>query len=404
MNSPSSPHEATRSTSWAGTVVICGANNWDGPRFADRQLAERLAQARPVLYVDRPLSPVTVARRRAPSNALRPPWLRVLGPRLARLTPIVVPGMERPLVAPSTRVLVAAGIRRAMGRLHGTIGTVIDTSCLAPVLDRFGPEPVRIYWAQDDMAGLAELLGQDVARVRRGERRIAAAADVVIAANPRVAAALEREGHHVELVPYGCDSFTFARATSTAPAHDVVLEPPLAGFMGHIGDRIDLDLLEAVARRGVSLLLVGPLHPHYEPDRFHRLVSRPTVSWIGPRTFEDLPSYLAAIRVGLVPYTTGTFNVGSFPLKMLEYLAAGLPVVATDLPAVRWLNASKPLITIAERPEAFADAVVEALSAPVDDHAAAQRQAFAAEHSWERRAERVVEIIDSARVGLHQRS
>ena len=59
-----------------------------------------------------------------------------------------------------------------------------------------------------------------------------------------------------------------------------------------------------------------------------------------PRQFQELPSYLRVIDVGLTPYSQSDFNRASFPLKTLEYLAAGRPVVASDLPANRWLDTS----------------------------------------------------------------
>ncbi len=83
----------------------------------------------------------------------------------------------------------------------------------------------------------------------------------------------------------------------------------------------------------------------FEPDRFlsTRWIAQRDVS--GREQFEDLPGYLAAMDVGLVPYGATEFNRWSFPMKTLEYLAAGLPVVSTSLPAVRWLDTA--LISLA---------------------------------------------------------
>src|SRR5208283_3159702 len=97
-------------------------------------------------------------------------------------------------------------------------------------------------------------------------------------------------------------------------------------------------LLEAVADTGQSLLLIGPRHPRFAVAAMDPLLARANVHWVGPQAFEDLPKYLSVVDVGLVPYVDSAFNRGSFPLKTLEYLAAGIPVVATDLPAIRWLN------------------------------------------------------------------
>ena len=369
---------------WSGLVVIQGANNWDGVRFHDRQLAENLAEFAPVLYVDPPMSYLSARRRADHQAALEGPRLRQVAPRLARLTPVVLPGMERRGMAHVTSFLMARMIRRAVRRLGGDVAALVETSTTVPVLGRCG-EARKVYWAQDDFVGSAELLGLDGERIAAGERRLLGIADTIVAANPSVADSLRERGHDPVLIPYGCDIAMFRETPRTEPAADVDLPGPIAGFMGHLGDRIELSLLEAVADRGISLLLVGPRHPRFAIERMAALLDRPNVQWVGAKEFEELPAYLRTMDVGLVPYNFSAFNIGSFPLKMLEYLGSGRPVVATDLPAVRWLDSEH--IRVASEPDTFADAVAEALKSPGTDADFAARQEFAAGHSWRHRAE-----------------
>ena len=166
---------------------------------------------------------------------------------------------------------------------------------------------------------------------------------------------------------------------------------PIAGFVGHINSRTDLALLEAVADAGISLLLVGPKEPDFEPARFDRLVARANVAHVGPRQFEELPAYLKLIDVGLVPYGPTEFNLQSFPMKALEYLSAGRPVVATSLPAMRWLDTD--LVTLADTPDDFATSVAREATRSRDAALIARRREFATHHSWARRAERFVELL-----------
>ena len=81
--------------------------------------------------------------------------------------------------------------------------------------------------------------------------------------------------------------------------------------------------------------------------------------------------------VGLLPYDFSPFNVGSFPLKTLEYLAAGLPVVATSLPAIRWLDS--PHIITADTASEFATQVTRVLASGSSSEEVAERQRFARE-------------------------
>jgi teichuronic acid biosynthesis glycosyltransferase TuaH len=122
----------------------------------------------------------------------------------------------------------------------------------------------------------------------------------------------------------------------------VHLPAPVAGFIGRLNARSDLGLLEAIAARG-------------------RPAARPNVHWAGQQPAAALPGYLRLMDVGPVPYTPSWFNRGSFPLKVLEYLDAGRPVAATDLPALRALGTDLIHITT---PASSADQVDHLLTQP----------------------------------------
>ena len=375
---------------WAGTVVIYATNPWDGVKFQDRHLAERLTKYAPVLYVNRPVSRAT--RRRGPERmaALHAPRLRRIGPRLAVLTPEALPAPERKLMAPVTERLVHRRVEAAISELGGTIGAVIDGSVLLESLGSYNGVR-KVFWAQDDYVGGAELFGQDPARIARNEVRHARAADVIVASSPMVASQWSARGFAPELIPFGCDAAQYSDVDAIPPAADVTLPAPIVGSVGYLNDRIDIELLLEIARRGRSLLLVGGIHSSFDATRLDELLAFPNVQWVGFKEFTDLPAYLRTIDVGVVPYTRSAFNLGSFPLKTLEYLAAGRAVVATDLPSTRWLDTD--LIEIASTPADFADAVDRALERPRSAADVARRQEFARGHTWERRAHAWAEVL-----------
>jgi teichuronic acid biosynthesis glycosyltransferase TuaH len=347
-----------------------------------------------VIYVDPPLS-ITAARRKPElRRSLDRPRLRVVAPNLARLTPIAPPGMERPGMSIVTSTLMARAVRAAAAKLGAKIFAVIESSALVPIMGRCGEE-LKVYWAQDDFVGSADLLGLSAERIRRGEDRLLATADLVIAANPDVEESVRPRTRRTALIPYGCDLEIFTSTARATPAADVTLSAPIAGFMGHIGERIDVTLLNSVADTGISLLLVGPRHPRYEIDAMSALLARPNVQWVGPKEFEELPRYLATMEVALIPYNDSPFNRGSFPLKTLEYLAAGLPVVATDLPAIRWLQCQD--ITIRSTPAEFAAAVTQLASGHNEPAMKTTRRQFAARHTWEVRASAFAEALGLTR-------
>jgi teichuronic acid biosynthesis glycosyltransferase TuaH len=371
-------------------VVICAANRFDGIKVADQHIAEHLSKLVPVLYVDPPTSwAASTGAGLLHASAYKSP-LQMVGPSLARLTPVVQPGASRRGLTSVASALTRQHIRHATQRLAGRVQAVVSAWANFPVFDSAG-ERLRIYWAQDDYVGGAALLGFNAQRLEAQERGVAEAAHVVIAANPVVAETWRARGLRTVLIPYGADLEAYEDVDRAPPVPDVSLSGPIVGFIGQINDRMDLALLEAIADRGRALLLVGPRSAAFEPQRFGALLQRPNVAWVGSKPFDALPSYLRLIDVGIVPYRDTPFNRGSFPLKTLEYLAAGRPVVATDLPAIRWL--ATDLIAIASGPRQFADHVDVMLKGAKSAGERARRRDFAAKHSWAKRAEEIYQVI-----------
>jgi teichuronic acid biosynthesis glycosyltransferase TuaH len=360
-----------------GLIVVCAVASYDGIRMSDWHLAQHLSKLAPVLYVDPPSF-----RHPAARGPRRTDRLRQEGPGLARLVPMVPPFPARPAVAGTTAALIRRDLRWATARLGGQVSAVLSGWPQFPVFGACG-ERVRAYWAKDDFVAGAALFGLNAAMLQRRERQVAAAADLLIAANPAVAAMWRSSGRDPLLIPFGTDAAAYLGTDRAPLPPGVSLRPPVAGFIGRLNARTDLALLEAIAARGRSLLLVGPKDPGCDQRRFAALQDRPNVHWAGQQPAAALPGYLRLMDVGLVPYTPSRFNLGSFPLKVLEYLAAGRPVAATDLPALRALDTDLIHLT---GPASFADQVDHLLTQPRTPQLAARCQAFAAQHTWAQRA------------------
>jgi teichuronic acid biosynthesis glycosyltransferase TuaH len=284
--------------------------------------------------------------------------------------------------------MVSRQLQHATRRLGGEVRGVLSVKSRPP----FGSVRARrnVYWVRDDFAAGAALMNLPEGRVRRDMMRMAAEADAVVAVSPVLARMWSDLGFPTTFVPNGCDAAGLAAVDDAEPADDVDLPSPIAGVIGTIGDRIDFGLLRAVADSGVSVLLVGARQKRFALDRIRDLLDRPNVVWTGPRPYSQLPSYLRLVDVGLVPYRDIAFNRASFPLKTLEYLAAGRPVVSTDLAATRWLGT--PLIRVASGP-AETVAAVHVAAADSGVAAVAARRTFAAGHDWSQRAAELLEVL-----------
>lgn len=367
-------------------VIYFGNSPWYGPAGTDRHITEELTRYAPVLYVEPPLSFLTARRNPAFARAIasRQP-LEILDSRTARLVTTVAPGMTRPGLHHLTAPMVRRATRAAVDELYGPGGPIAAiVSCRVKPLWGTVSARRRVFFATDDLPAGADLLGEPRERLLRDEARTMRGADAVAAVSPALCERYAQSGYTATLVPNGCRPEAYAGVDTADVPADVDLPGPVAGFVGHVNHRIDLRLLEAVADTGVSLLLVGPVVPGFEPERFAALAERPNVRWVGAKPYAELPGYLRMVDVGLTPYADTAFNRASFPLKTLEYLAAGRGVVATPLPANDWLGSD--LIAVASGPEAFAARVVDELKTPRTEALAARRRAFAGTHSWANRA------------------
>lgn len=390
MTTPSAVLDGNR----GDLIVYFAGSRWDGPPGHDRHMAEALSRFRPVLFVEPLVSALTRFNRPELGKLLDRPRLQVVSPRLAHLVTPVVPGFSRPGVHRLVPPMVRRATRRAIAELYGSRAR---EPLAAVVCSRFGdpgsplPARRRVFYVTDDLVAGAGMVGLPRDWLRHEEAGSLRRADAVAVVSEAIQKRYAGEGVAAELIANGCEPDAYAGVDEAPVPPGVTLPGPVVGLLGHVNDRIDLALLEAVADTGSSLLIVGPVAPGYHAERFGALTERPNVQWVGPKPYAEMPSYLRLIDVGLTPYADNEFNRASFPLKTLEYLAAGRAVVATPLPAVTWLGTD--LVSTASTPPEFAARVRAALALPRTEELVARRRAFARGHSWDRRAEQLAALL-----------
>jgi teichuronic acid biosynthesis glycosyltransferase TuaH len=172
----------------------------------------------------------------------------------------------------------------------------------------------------------------------------------------------------------------------------------VAGLVGQLNERLDMDLLEAVQQAGINLRIIGPRtdrDPAFK-RRLDALLQKENVEWTGPLPNREIPDELSRLGAGLTPYGDSAFNRASFPLKTLEYLAAGVPVVAADSPAVRWLATNH--VAVASTRQDFVDKVLNSLHNRNDAAAEMGRRSYAQAHTWEARAKEFLSLVESSAV------
>jgi glycosyltransferase involved in cell wall biosynthesis len=381
-------------------IVVAASAAWETPAPVNaHQLARRLAaRGHRVLFVEsvglRPPAPLASGQdlRRVLTRlrgALR--GVREVEPRLWVLSP-VVPLVGPPALRALALRVVARGVARAARRLgfEAPVLWAFLPTALA-VAERL-PAAAVVYHCVDHYAANP---GVDAAFVEAEEERMLARADLVFATSPVLGARLRAKGAEPRVVPNVADVALFARAHEPLPEPPELRElpRPRAIYVGNLAAyRVDLELLAFLARSGISLALVGPIglgDAARAPRELAELLALPGVRALGPRPPQSLPAYLRHADVGLIPFLDNDHTRGSSPLKLWEYLAAGLPVVATPLPSLA--EVAEPGLVLARGPGAFAAAVRAAAASAPEERLA--RLSRARTHDWPARIEELCDAL-----------
>ncbi len=374
-------------------VVLLYAPPWAGPtRFSKHHLARLFAQhGHRVLYVEAPLTPLALRRGRTVlgemRNTLRPP--RLVAERLwvrRHFLPLPYHALS-PVTASRTanrigQRLLAPVLTRDLRRL--AIARPVLIAGLPHAIDVLPALPRRClaYHCSDDFSSVRGF----PSTLPELEAELCARADVVIATSETLAEARRRFNLRTYWVPNGADVAHFSVSASPS-AELVALSRPVIGFVGGLSQWVDLALVAFLARErpAWSFVLIGPLG-----IPTHAVSALTNVRLLGPRPYASLPSYLRAMDVGLIPFRDDPVTYHADPIKAYEYLAAGLPVVATDLPALRRLS---HVVRLADSPSSFLSeldaAVVEGR-----DAGARERRIEASHHSWDARFAEVTRLIE----------
>jgi glycosyltransferase involved in cell wall biosynthesis len=227
------------------------------------------------------------------------------------------------------------------------------------------------------------------------ERELLALADVVFTGGRSLYESKQHRHSNVHLFPSSVDAEHFRRARTAGlePVDQAALVGPRIGYAGVIDERLDLPLLAAVAAHEPrwQLVMLGPV-AKIDP---RTLPVAPNIHYLGMKPYDELPNYLRGWDVGMLPFARNEATRFISPTKTPEYLAAGLPVVATSIRDVVRPYGDQGLAHIADEAPDFVRAVEAALTC---DRAALHRRAEAllATMSWDRTARSMTEAMADA--------
>jgi glycosyltransferase involved in cell wall biosynthesis len=380
-----------------GPPIVCFANDYRGDPTSKHHIMRMLANYTDVLWVEsagmrRPklsnpldLKRIVARLRRSAAGVQRDG-----SDRLHVVSPLSIPLPGRRIATQANRLLYRRAVKRALGGVGLTRTPLlwVYTPTVAPYLDAM-PRAGLVYHCVDRWWAFSDY---DSQVMRDCHERLCKEADVVFASAGELLDDCRRYTPRAYLVRHGVEWDHFARAALAPPARPADIGDiagPIIGFFGLSHEWVDQELLCRVAAAfpQATIVLIGRVQVDDT-----RLRAMPNIRLLGQRPYGDLPAYAAAFDVALVPFVRNELTAAVNPIKLREYLCAGLPVVATALPEIVLLS-DRPQLKVAETAERFVEAVGEVLT--VGGGSAMRRAAAEAERgeSWSGRCAEMARLV-----------
>ncbi|MEM9403017.1 MAG: glycosyltransferase [Pseudomonadota bacterium] len=247
-----------------------------------------------------------------------------------------------------------------------------------------------VYHVVDEYSGYSGLTPQRREEIRQLERKVLSLADTVIVVSRPLLESKRALNPNVHLVPNGVDTDAYLESIGDArvPSDIAELGRPVIGYSGLIASRLDLVLLDRLAkeRPSYSLVLVGAVRDRGCETELDTLRSNPNVRFLGLKESREVPAYMKAIDVGIIPYVLNERAVNADPLKLYEYSAAGKITVATRFSEPR---SDLPFFLQAGSHNEFIHMVDKAVTLSGDTDVVARAMDFADRNSWNDRVKSI---------------
>jgi glycosyltransferase involved in cell wall biosynthesis len=371
--------------------IICFANDWSSDPLSKKHVMVRFARKRRVLWINS----INNRRPRATRKDVRRVLQKLRGFRSGLqnvqeniwvLTPLYIPFHHSKTCRRLNQWLLGQQIRSSAKKLgfHAPINWVFLPTA-AEVAGKLGETHI-VYHCVDEYSAFSDAAQE----VKQRELDLLKKADLVIASSEKLLESKRAVNPNTHLVLHGVDFDHFVRATDLAVGvapEIAALKPPVLGFVGLIADWVDLPLIAELARLRPewSIVLLG----RADTD-ISAIQAIPNIHLLGPRPYSELPAYLRGMDVALLPFVQNELTYAANPLKLREYLAAGLPVVAAPLPEVKRFQ---PMVSVAGSADEYVFAIETLLARGIFGPSRERAEQVRPE-SWDNKVKQLEQYLD----------
>lgn len=375
-----------------GRDIICFSHDWTGDPLSKTHLMRILSRDNRILWVNAIANRMPTASGKDIKRIFKKvkaytESLREVEPNIHVLNPLAIPTYGNTLIRGFNEKFLLSQVKGAMKRLgfNRPINLVFNPAA-GLLAGKLGEEEI-IYYCVDEYTAFTGV----AAGLREIEEGLFQKAGMVIVSAEKLYESKAKYNPNTFIIRHGVDFAHFSKALDNdlpIPAEIAALPKPIIGFHGLLADWIDYDLLAKIARHfsGGSLVLIGKTTVDAETV-IKKLDGIGNVHLLGRKPYADLPAYCKGFDVALNPFAINELTLAANPLKVREYLAAGLEVVSTAIPEVEILKFCR----IGRTDSEFIHEIEKALAAP----AVRKEVSDSIRHeSWEARVDELREVIN----------
>jgi len=380
-----------------GENIICFANDWHNDPTSKHQVMKLLSQKNKVLWVNS----IGMRKPSASSSDLKRIFAKLqsfvkgleeINENLFVFTPIVLPLPSSSWARHLNAILLRASLwyyRRELGMKEFQLWTFVPT--MVELAGKMG-EKALIYYCVDEWSKFSFM---DSKAMRDMEIRLMQKSDIVFVTADHLYRDKVQFNKNTFLVEHGVDHDHFSQAlieSPDIPADLQKINKPILGFFGLIHEWIDFALIEhaAKAKPEWSFVLIGK--SSVDISRFQQYAN---VHFLGQKPYETLPTYCREFDVGLIPFVINELTLNVNPIKLREYLSAGLPVVSTALPEVEKYS---DIVAIAHTTDEFVEFIQNLIVSNTQDDNIKRNYRMSGE-TWEMKIDFIARCIES--IHLH---
>jgi len=337
-----SKKESLKTGTLRGRDILCFSHDWTGDPLSKTHLMRVLAKENRILWINAIANRMPTTSSKDLSriynklkNFTEP--IREVEPNIFVLNPLAIPAYGNKTVVSLNQRSLVRQVKKAMRKLgFANVVNMVFNPAAGMIAGKLG-ESELIYYCVDEYTAFTGSWA-----LKEIEEQLFRDADLVVVSAEKLYTDKKHFNPNTHIIRHGTDWRHFRTALNDAtkvPDEIADLPGPIIGFHGLLADWVDFELIKKTAEhfKNGAVVLIGKIAVDAE-QKVKILDDVPNIHFLGRKPYAELPAFCKGFDVALNPFAINELTLAANPLKVREYLAAGLPVVSTDIPEVRVLD------------------------------------------------------------------